>query len=122
MFDVNVRGPYSPTAALAPGVAATGGGAIVNLTTMAAELGLPGGSAARQPRRRSPGRPGTWAADFAGQGIRVNSVSPGPTQTEGASQMSDEEVAFVTGVTAIGRLAEREEIAELVVFLALLAS
>jgi len=38
MFDVNVRGPYFLTAALAPKMAARGGGAIVNVTTMAAEL------------------------------------------------------------------------------------
>ncbi len=118
MFDVNVRGPYFLTAALAPGMAAKGGGAIVNLTTMAAELGLAGGSAYGATKAALASLTRTWAGEFAGQGIRVNSVSPGPTRTEGVSQMSEEEVAFVTGVTAIGRLADPEEIAELVVFLA----
>jgi NAD(P)-dependent dehydrogenase (short-subunit alcohol dehydrogenase family) len=118
MFDVNVRGPYFLTAALAPGMAARGGGAIVNLTTMAAELGLPGGSAYGATKAALASLTRTWAGEFAGAGVRVNSVSPGPTRTEGVSQMSDEEVGFVTGVTAIGRLADPQEIAELVVFLA----
>jgi NAD(P)-dependent dehydrogenase (short-subunit alcohol dehydrogenase family) len=118
MFDVNVRGPYFLTAALAPGMASRGGGAIVNLTTMAAELGLPGGSVYGATKAALASLTRAWAGEFAGQGIRVNSVSPGPTRTEGVSQMSDEEVAFVTGVTAIGRLADPQEIAELVVFLA----
>jgi NAD(P)-dependent dehydrogenase (short-subunit alcohol dehydrogenase family) len=118
MFDVNVRGPYFLTAALAPGMGSRGGGAIVNLTTMAAELGLPGGSAYGATKAALASLTRAWAGEFASEGIRVNSVSPGPTRTEGVSQMSDEEVAFVTGVTAIGRLADPKEIAELVVFLA----
>jgi NAD(P)-dependent dehydrogenase (short-subunit alcohol dehydrogenase family) len=118
MFDVNVRGPYFLTAALAPGMASRGGGTIVNLTTMAAELGLPGGSAYGATKAALASLTRTWAGEFAGDGVRVNSVSPGPTRTEGVSRMSEEEVAFVTGVTAIGRLADPKEIAELVVFLA----
>jgi NAD(P)-dependent dehydrogenase (short-subunit alcohol dehydrogenase family) len=118
MFDVNVRAPYFLTAALAPGMAARGDGAIVNLTTMAAELGLPGGSAYGATKAALASLTRTWAAEFASLGVRVNSVSPGPTRTEGVSQMSDEEVGFVTGVTAMGRLADPQEIAALVVFLA----
>jgi NAD(P)-dependent dehydrogenase (short-subunit alcohol dehydrogenase family) len=39
MFDVNVRGTFFLTAALAPGMATNGGGSIVNITTTAAEFG-----------------------------------------------------------------------------------
>ncbi len=118
MFDVNVRGPYFLTAALAPKMAANGGGAIVNITTMASEQGLPGGSAYGATKAALASLTRSWASEFAGLGIRVNTVSPGPTRTEGVSQMSDEEVAFVSGVTAMGRLADPAEIAELVTFLA----
>jgi NAD(P)-dependent dehydrogenase (short-subunit alcohol dehydrogenase family) len=117
MFDVNVRAPYFLTAALAPRMAAGEGGAIVNITTMAAELGLPGGSAYGATKAALASLTRTWATEFAAGGVRVNTVSPGPTRTEGVAQMSEEEVAFVSGVTAMGRLAEPSEIAELVVFL-----
>jgi NAD(P)-dependent dehydrogenase (short-subunit alcohol dehydrogenase family) len=118
MFDVNVRAPYFLTAALAPKMAARGGGAIVNITTMAAEQGLPGGSAYGATKAALASLTRTWAAEFAAQGIRVNTVSPGPTDTSGTAGMGDEEVAFIRGLTALGRSAEPREIAELVTFLA----
>jgi NAD(P)-dependent dehydrogenase (short-subunit alcohol dehydrogenase family) len=45
VFDVNVRGTFFLVAALAHMVAATGGGSIVNITTVAAEVGMPGAAA-----------------------------------------------------------------------------
>ena len=45
MFDINVHGPFFLTAALAPRMTARGGGSIVNITTMAAEIGMVGAAA-----------------------------------------------------------------------------
>src|SRR5438128_275044 len=44
-FAVNVKAPFLLTAAIAPRMAERGGGTIVNVTTMAADLGIPGLSA-----------------------------------------------------------------------------
>ncbi len=118
MFDVNVRAPFYLTAALAPGMAARGGGAIVNISTMAAELGLPGAAAYGATKAALASLTRTWATEFAGDGIRVNTVSPGPTSTDGTAGMSDEQVGFIQSLTALGRSADPGEIAELVVFLA----
>ena len=60
----------------------------------------------------------TWASEFAGFGVRVNAVTVGPTHTNGTSAMSEEEVAFVTGLTKLGRTADPREIAETIAFLA----
>jgi NAD(P)-dependent dehydrogenase (short-subunit alcohol dehydrogenase family) len=118
LFDVNVRAPYFLTAALVPGMAERGGGAIVNVTTMAAELGLPGGSAYGATKAAVASLTRTWASELAGSGIRVNAVSPGPTDTGGTEGMDEEQVDFIRGLTALRRSADPAEIASLAVFLA----
>jgi NAD(P)-dependent dehydrogenase (short-subunit alcohol dehydrogenase family) len=118
MFDVNVRAPYFLTAALAPKMAGRGGGAIVNVSTMVAELGMPGSSAYAATKAALASLTRTWAGEFAGFGVRVNAVTVGPTKTEGNDAMSEEQIAFVTGLTKLGRRAEAREIADAIVFLA----
>jgi NAD(P)-dependent dehydrogenase (short-subunit alcohol dehydrogenase family) len=117
MFDVNVRAPYFLTAALAPKMAGRGG-AIVNVSTMVAELGMPGSSAYAATKAALASLTRTWAGEFAGFGVRVNTVTVGPTATGGTSAMSDDEVAFVTGLTKLARTAEPQEIAAAITFLA----
>jgi NAD(P)-dependent dehydrogenase (short-subunit alcohol dehydrogenase family) len=118
MFDVNVRAPYFLTAALAPSMAGRDGGAIVNVSTMVAELGMDGSSAYAATKAALASLTRTWAGEFASFGVRVNAVTVGPTQTDGTSSMSDEEVAFVRGLTKLGRSAEPREVAEAIAFLA----
>jgi NAD(P)-dependent dehydrogenase (short-subunit alcohol dehydrogenase family) len=118
MFDVNVRAPYFLTAALAPQMAGRGGGAIVNVSTMVAELGMPGSSAYAATKAALASLTRTWAGEFAGFGVRVNAVTVGPTRTGGTDAMSDDEVDFVVGLTKLGRAADPAEIAEAIVFLA----
>jgi NAD(P)-dependent dehydrogenase (short-subunit alcohol dehydrogenase family) len=118
MFEVNVRAPYFLTAALAPAMAGRGGGAIVNVSTMVAELGMPTSSAYAATKAALASLNRTWATEFAGAGVRVNAVTVGPTTTGGTGAMSEDEVAFVTGLTKLGRTAEPREIAESIVFLA----
>ncbi|HEY0279478.1 MAG TPA: SDR family NAD(P)-dependent oxidoreductase [Solirubrobacterales bacterium] len=118
MFDVNVRAPYFLTAALAPKMAGRGGGAIVNVSTMVAELGMAGSSAYAASKAALASLTRTWASEFAGFGVRTNAVTVGPTATGGTSSMSEDELGFVTGLTKLGRTADPREIAEAIVFLA----
>ncbi|MBS1890315.1 MAG: SDR family oxidoreductase [Actinobacteria bacterium] len=117
MFDVNVRAPFFLTAALAPGMAGRDG-AIVNVSTMVAELGMAGSSAYAASKAALASLNRTWASEFADAGVRVNTVTVGPTETGGASSMSEEQVGFVRGLTKLGRSADPTEIAAAIVFLA----
>jgi NAD(P)-dependent dehydrogenase (short-subunit alcohol dehydrogenase family) len=116
-FDTNVRGPFFLTAALAPKMAARGGGSIVNVATMVAHFGLPGASAYGASKAALVSLTQTWAAEYGPQGVRVNAVSAGTTRTEGTAGMGDDLDALAQ-TSPLGRPASPEEIAEAIVFLA----
>src|SRR5581483_11516346 len=86
----NVRAPYFLTAALLPKMIARRSGSIVNVTTMAAHIGIPGMSVYSATKAALESLTPTWAAELAGTGVRVNSISLGPTRTEKVmSRMGD---------------------------------
>ena len=102
---------------LAPLMAARGKGAIVNLSTMAADYGAPGMSLYGSSKAAINLLTKTWAAEYGPKGVRVNAVSPGPTRTEGTDAMG-EGLEQLAAQAPAGRPATAEEIAEAIVFLA----
>ncbi|ASM75026.1 MULTISPECIES: SDR family NAD(P)-dependent oxidoreductase [Roseobacteraceae] len=64
----------------------------------------------------------SWVSDLKGTGIRINIVSPGPTNTQSLrnafGEHAAEALAFLTEKSPIGRIGEPEEIAEVAAFLA----
>jgi NAD(P)-dependent dehydrogenase (short-subunit alcohol dehydrogenase family) len=121
-FATNVRGTLFTVQKVLPLL--NDGASIVLAGSSAASNGTPHFSvyAASKAAIRSFAR--TWAAELAGRGIRVNTVVPGPTNTPGLSGLAPD-VAQAQGLLAaiassvpLGRLAEPEEIANAVLFLA----
>jgi NAD(P)-dependent dehydrogenase (short-subunit alcohol dehydrogenase family) len=98
-------------------MAANGGGAIVNVTTMVAEFGMPGLSVYGASKAALALLTKVWAAEYGPQGVRVNAVSPGPTRTPGTEAMG-EGFDQIVGTIPTGRAAEAREIADAIVFLA----
>ena len=117
VFSVNVKAPYFLVAELAPLMAERGKGAIVNLSTMAADYGAPGMSLCGSSKAAINLLTKTWAAEYGPRGVRVNAVSPGPTRTEGTDAMG-EGLEQLAAQGPAGRPATAEEIAEAIVFLA----
>jgi NAD(P)-dependent dehydrogenase (short-subunit alcohol dehydrogenase family) len=119
MFDINVRGTFFLTTAVAPNMARRGGGSIVNITSMAAEVGFAGGSAYGATKAALVALTRTWAAEWASDHIRVNAVSPGPTTTEGTTEvMGADGIPGVASTVPLNRPASVEEIARVVAFVA----
>ena len=117
VFSLNVKAPYFLVAELAPLMAKRGKGAIVNLSTMAADYGAPGMSLYGSSKAAINLLTKTWAAEYGPSGVRVNAVSPGPTRTEGTDAMG-EGLEQLAAQGPAGRPATADEIAEAIVFLA----
>ena len=117
VFSINVKAPYFLVAELAPLMAKNGKGAIVNLSTMAADYGSPGMSLYGASKAAINLLTKTWAAEYGPKGVRVNAVSPGPTRTEGTDAMG-EGLEQLAAQAPAGRPATADEIAEAIVFLA----
>ena len=95
-----------------------GRGSIVNVTTLAAFKGIPGASGYSASKSALASLTRTWAAEFGSRGVRVNSVSPGPTRTDGVLAEWGESIEDIAKGLPLGRTARAEEIAEAVLFLA----
>ena len=117
-FSANVRAPYQLTAALVPAMVRTGSGSIVNVSTMAASVGMPGLSLYSATKAALESLTRTWAAEFSPAGVRVNAVSPGPTGTDMVLGMGEELATQVAKTTLLGRLATPQEIANVIAFIA----
>ena len=115
MFAANVRSAYFLVAAIAPAMAKRGAGAIINLGSMAGQIGLAGGAAYSATKAALASLTRSWAAEFSPQGVRVNTVAPGPAYTDGAAP---ERTAALGSTTLLGRAAEAGEIADVIAFLA----
>ncbi|MGE2721787.1 SDR family NAD(P)-dependent oxidoreductase [Mycolicibacterium celeriflavum] len=117
-FDTNVRGLYFLAAGLVPGMLQRGHGSIVNVTTMVASKGVPGAGVYSASKAAVESLTRTWAAEFGPGGVRVNSVAPGPTKTEGVEAEWGETNEELGRALPLGRTAKPREIAEAVLFLA----
>jgi NAD(P)-dependent dehydrogenase (short-subunit alcohol dehydrogenase family) len=111
----NVRATYFLVAAIAPRMAERGAGSIINLGSMAGQIGLVGGAAYGATKAAQAALARAWAAEFSPRGVRVNTVAPGPVFTGGAAPGRTEKLG---STTLVNRAAQAEEIAEVVAFLA----
>lgn len=118
--------------AMQPGGAVGRGGSIINISSVAGLVGVPGHSAYGSSKGAVRLYTKHAAVEFArlGYGIRVNSVHPGLIETAMGDQVFNDFVAvglasdlegakaFVNQVTPMGRLGKPEEVANIVQFLA----
>jgi NAD(P)-dependent dehydrogenase (short-subunit alcohol dehydrogenase family) len=117
-FDTNVRGSYFLAAGLVPGMIKRGHGIIINVTSMVASKGVPGAGAYSASKAAVESLTRTWAAEFGCHGVRVNSIAPGPTKTEGVEAEWGETNEELGRALPLGHTAKPEEIADAVLFLA----
>jgi NAD(P)-dependent dehydrogenase (short-subunit alcohol dehydrogenase family) len=118
IFCTNVRGAYFLVAGIVPRMLERGRGSIINVTSMVASKGVAGASGYSASKAALESFTRTWAVEFGKQGVRVNSVAPGPTRTEGVAAEWGETNEELGRALPMGRTAHAAEIAEAVLFLA----
>ncbi|WP_100486622.1 SDR family NAD(P)-dependent oxidoreductase [Sporolactobacillus pectinivorans] len=116
LFSVNVRAPYFLVSAFAPKMAEKGTGSIINIGSMAGQVGLSAGAAYGATKGAIASLTRAWAAEFGAKGVRINTISPGPTFTSGASE---DVIEALGATTPFKRAANVAEIAKAVAFLAI---
>jgi NAD(P)-dependent dehydrogenase (short-subunit alcohol dehydrogenase family) len=114
---INTRAPFQLVAALAPGMAARGHGAIVNVSSTAATSVAPIGAAYAASKAALDTLTRYWATEFGGAGLRVNGVASGPVRTPGTEPLLAATGDALGRLTARGRIGDPEEIADVVLFL-----
>ena len=115
-LDINVRGVWHTTTAAA--AAMRDGGRVINIGSFFSErVPAPGTSAYGMTKHAVAGLTKGWARDLAARRITVNTVEPGPIETE-ANPDAGERAAMIKTMVPLGRYGQPREVAELVAFLA----
>ena len=121
VMDVNSKGPFLGTKVAVPFMRRSGGGSIINISS---QLGIVGTDISSPQYQSSKGSirllTKSTAIQYASEGIRCNSVHPGPVNTDmTAERRNDPEIyAKMTDNIPMGRYGEPEEIANGVLYLA----
>lgn len=124
VFAVNVRGVFLGTRCVLPTMLGAGRGAIVNMASLAALVGSPGGAAYTASKGAVVAFTRQVAIQYAPNGIRCNSVSPGIIDTPWVARalaLAEDEDAVRAELAArhpLGRIGSPAEVAAAVLYLA----
>lgn len=119
VIQVNQLGTYLGMQAVIPALRAAGGGAIVNIASIASYRGTVNSNAYTASKWAVTGMTKAAALELGKDNIRVNSVHPGVINTDMVQwkNYTDEQRRAVVENIALGRIGEPEEIANMVAFL-----
>lgn len=101
-----------------PAMTATGGGSIVNMSSILGSVGFTNAAAYVAAKHGVVGLTRAAAVEYAAQGIRVNAVGPGFIDTPLLSTAPQEVIAGIAALHPLGRLGTSQEVAEVVAFVA----
>ena len=120
VLDTNLKGPFLVSRLVGPAMARRGWGRIINLGSILSVIALPGRAPYASAKAGVLNLTRVLALEWAGTGVTVNCICPGPFATEMNRQLLDDPVKYQEFIKQIpmGRWGELEELAGAVVFLA----
>ncbi|MBK6290987.1 MAG: SDR family oxidoreductase [Ignavibacteria bacterium] len=119
VINVNLNGAFYGMRAQIPAMIESGGGSIVNVSSILGAVGFPAAPAYVTAKHGLVGLTKAAALDHAIQGIRVNAVGPGFIETPLIAEIIEDPAqhTYLTSLHPMGRLGRPEEVAELICFL-----
>jgi len=114
---VNVKSVILLTGLIAPGMAARGGGAIVNVGSINGLVGMAESALYSATKSAIHSLTKSWAAEYGPSGVRVNTIAPGPTATTRNAAFADR-IAPIVERAPSRRMGTVDEVGRAVVFLA----
>jgi NAD(P)-dependent dehydrogenase (short-subunit alcohol dehydrogenase family) len=138
VFAVNLFAPFLLMKALIPAMVGAGGGAVVNIASDQALVGKPASAAYGASKAALAQLTRSAALDWGAQGVRINCIAPGSTDTAmlrdvmrqlaaraagahpevSAASESGAQAGFAASSVPLGRMAHPDEMAQAVAFLA----
>jgi 3alpha(or 20beta)-hydroxysteroid dehydrogenase len=117
---VNQHSQFYGMKCVIPSMQKAGGGSIINISSIAGLVSIVGAPnvAYVGTKFASRGMSKQVAVDYGKDNIRVNSVHPGYIKTPMMAAATDEEGGGIAAMVPLGRMAEPDEVSQLVVFLA----
>jgi NAD(P)-dependent dehydrogenase (short-subunit alcohol dehydrogenase family) len=117
LFDVNIKGVFYCMKFEIEQMLQTGGGSIVNTSSIFGLNGYPGWSLYVASKHAVTGMTKATALDYAKQNIRVNAVGPGPVETPLLAKGTGGDPHSYAAFVPMGRIGQPDEIADAVVWL-----
>jgi NAD(P)-dependent dehydrogenase (short-subunit alcohol dehydrogenase family) len=118
VIDINLNGVFYGMKYQIAAMMASGGGAIVNVSSILGSVGWAGASAYVTAKHGLVGLTKTAAIEYAEAGVRINAIGPAYIDTPLLSKNLDEEtLGQLAGLHPIGRLGTSEEVSALTCFL-----
>jgi 3-oxoacyl-[acyl-carrier protein] reductase len=118
VIDVNLKGVWLCTRAVAPHMLAAGRGSIINVSSIVGLYGNFGQTNYAATKAGVIAMTKTWARELGPSGIRVNAVTPGFIVTEMVGTIPEKVIQTVAERTPLRRLGRPEELASVYLFLA----